>query len=116
MTDETRVLAEALPCEDPEEPCDADGRDEHRWCDNCIARSVLSRTRGYSIVPTATLERARRIEEAAREWVAAHESVSEPSASSVIDGEKLERYTEACWDLLAVVSQNSAALSDGGES
>jgi hypothetical protein len=32
-----------LPCEDPEEPCDADGRDEHRWCDNCIARAVIAR-------------------------------------------------------------------------
>jgi hypothetical protein len=35
-----------LACEDPEEPCDADGRDEHRWCDNCIARSVLARLGG----------------------------------------------------------------------
>ena len=36
-------LARAMPCEDPEEPCDADGRDEHRWCDYCIARSVIRR-------------------------------------------------------------------------
>lgn len=39
-----RALAEVrerLRCEDPEEPCDTDGRDEHRWCDNCIARAAI---------------------------------------------------------------------------
>ena len=35
-----RALEAALPCEDPEEPCDADGREDHRWCDYCIARAV----------------------------------------------------------------------------
>jgi hypothetical protein len=35
------VLLARLACEDPEEPCDADGRDEHRWCDNCIARRAI---------------------------------------------------------------------------
>lgn len=66
MTDLTPE--EALPCEDPEEPCDQDGRDEHRWCDYCIARSVLARQR-LTIVPSDELARLRAIEEAAQNYV-----------------------------------------------
>lgn len=41
MTDRDSLAT--LPCEDPEEPCDADGRDAHRWCNNCIARGAIAR-------------------------------------------------------------------------
>jgi hypothetical protein len=34
------AIEATLLCEDPEEACDADGRDDHRWCDYCIARGV----------------------------------------------------------------------------
>lgn len=57
-----QALARSLPCEDPEEPCDADGRDEHRWCDNCIARSVVARSK-LVLVEAEELERLRRLDQ-----------------------------------------------------
>ena len=57
---------------------------------------------GYSIVSTEELEGLRREREVAREWVAAHEYVTDPNSP---DTESLERYSAACIEVLAVVSQ-----------
>ena len=57
VTDTKDPLAALLPCEDPEWPCDQDGRDEHRWCDNCIARSVIART-GLTLTRSTGLREA----------------------------------------------------------
>ena len=57
---------------------------------------------GLSIVSTEELEGLRREREVAREWVAAHEYVTDPNSP---DTESLERYSAACIEVLAVVSQ-----------
>jgi hypothetical protein len=49
---------------------------------------------------------------AAVEWVDAHDELAAPSPLSVADPVLLERYSDACIELLAVVSQNRNALAD----
>lgn len=86
MTDETLVLAEALYAVSL----------AHDW-ENTVDREDRSgeivdevRARGYSLVPTATLERARRIEAEARKHI------------RILNADTLDALR--------------AALSDGGES
>lgn len=47
---------------------------------------------------------------AAVEWVAAHEELATPHPGRMSDPALLERYSDACVELLAVVSQNREVL------
>jgi hypothetical protein len=75
------------------------------------------------LVPPASADRVLReaVVAAALEWNDAHAELTAPSASSITDADLLERYGEACAELLAVVSQNRDRLArdtraTGGES
>lgn len=128
MTDETRVLAKALIEHGIGDTGveGVGGGNIHGWrchypdrygsctcvIDELPAVLASVRARGYVLVPTATLERARRIEEAAR----AHVNGAYQSASGVVGGPepKPEDFTPyVSGEMLAVLR---AALSDGGES